>query len=829
MGSSLKAFGSIALKEGNQTPSILLHSSVIESTKAEKKKIPYGLLQEILSLSRSGITFILPSYTFSFCSTGIFDVTATKSETGALADLVHAYLPGSIRSLDPIYSHVFIGPLSTDLSEIHGETTFGKGSIFEKMEELNAYVGILNVEWKYATIFHRYEELAHVPYRYYKTFEGILKGYDGHSLCTKAEMYVRDLDINPVNDMNLALPLLCEQKSFKRLKDHGNHLEFVKINDLRRVAIQMLDNDAWSLIANKNAAKLRQYQIQTKQTSPTYNIAIIGPGNIDPFGEKLLKYLTKKIPTKSFCVWTCPFGQMFESILDASSHFSKKPFDIIISPANSSDFNLKEDISLFKNKVERYLDLIQSAAQRKGCRAILHRIDTPSTPRHSGLEKQIRERIDFYNNLIESISAKDENIIVIDQCMLSNQYNEHISDKRLFYIGKIGYSLPFSEILIKSWTSYISDLLGQSIRALVLDLDNTLWGGVVGEDGVDQLQIGGDFPGNCFYDFQSFLVSLESQGILLSIASKNNLADAEAAFKELKMPLKLKKFSAVKINWEEKYRSIKSIAYELNIGLSSILFIDDNPAEREKVKHILPEVHVLDLPSNPDEYVDSLQKYLFLSSAASPLDQKIDRRKSIEISQKISELQSSASENTLNDYLESLNISLSMEALSTSNIQRAEQLCHKTNQFNTTTTRYSARTLMEIKNSKDSSVLLIGHQSNDQSYEIMGLIVVSIEEESRIAVVDSYLLSCRILGRGIEETCVSWLAKKLHNNKEAKYLVGKLVPTERNQPAQGLYARLGFEPKGKGEWLYDLNNYESLPKPSHIKVEDKTHGDVFSL
>jgi FkbH-like protein len=164
-----------------------------------------------------------------------------------------------------------------------------------------------------------------------------------------------------------------------------------------------------------------------------------------------------------------------------------------------------------------------------------------------------------------------------------------------------------------------------------------------------------------------------------------------------------------------------------------------------------------------------------------------------------------------------------MEALSTSNIQRAEQLCQKTNQFNTTTTRYFARTLMEIENSKNCSVILIGHQSNDQSYEIMGLIVVRIEEESRIAVVDSYLLSCRILGRGIEETCVSWLAKKLHNDKEAKHLVGKVVPTQRNQPAQGLYARLGFEPKGKGEWLYDLNNYESLPMPTHINVEDKTH------
>ena len=113
--------------------------------------------------------------------------------------------------------------------------------------------------------------------------------------------------------------------------------------------------------------------------------------------------------------------------------------------------------------------------------------------------------------------------------MLSNQYHEYINDRRLFYIGKISYSLPFAEVLIKSWTSYISDLLGLSIRALILDLDNTLWGGIVGEDGIDQLQIGGDFPGNCFYDFQSFIVDLESQGILLSIASKNNYSDAEQA------------------------------------------------------------------------------------------------------------------------------------------------------------------------------------------------------------------------------------------------------------------------------------------------------------
>ena len=827
MESSLKAFGSIALKDCTQSSIILLHSSVISTTKAERKKIPYGLLQEILSLSRSGVTFALPSYTFSFCSTGIFDVNKTKSETGILADLVHTYLPGSIRSADAIYSHVFIGPLSKELSKIHGETTFGRGSIFEELERLNAYVGVLNVGWEYATIFHRYEELARVPYRYYKVFEGILRGYDGHDLFTKAEMYVRDLNIDPVNDMNLALPLLRECRSFKRLKDHSNSLELVQIDDLREVATRMLKNDAWSLVANKTVAKLRQHQLKAKEASPQYNIAIIGPGNVDPFGEKLKNHLSETIPSKTFNIWTCPFGQMFESALDVSSYFSENPFDIIISPANSYDFNLKEDISQFKRKAERYLDLMQAAAQKKECRVILHRLDMPSTSRQSGLEKQIREKVDFYNNLLELIAAKNDKIVIVDQCMLSEQYNQRITDKRLFYIGKIGYSLPFAEVLVKSWASYIADLLGFSIRAIVLDLDNTLWGGVVGEDGVNQLQIGGDFPGNCFYDFQSFLVTLASQGILLSIASKNNMADAESAFKELMMPLEMKMFSCLKINWEEKHHSIRSIASALNIGLSSILFVDDNPAEREEIRHFLPEVHVLDLPSKPEEYVDSLQKYLLLSSA-SRLSDNIDRHKSIEISQKISELELSASENTLNDYFMSLNISLSMEALSISNIQRAEQLCQKTNQFNTTTTRYSARKLLEIESSKDSRVILIGHQSSDQPYEVMGLVVARIDEESRIAFIDSYLLSCRILGRGIEETCVSWLATRLYNNKAARLLVGKVIATQRNKPAQGLYAKLGFEQQGQGEWFCDLEQYESLPLASHIKIQDKSHEHLFS-
>lgn len=807
---------------------IVLHSSIVSIAKTENGNIPYQLLQEILSLSRKGLTFALPSYTFTFCSTGVFDINTTNSETGVLADLVHSYLLPSIRSADPIYSHVFIGPLSKELSEIHGKTTFGKGSIFEKLEQLNAYIGVLNVGWEYATIFHRYEELAQVPYRYYKTFQGTLRGYDGNCLLTKAEMFVRDLDINPINDMNLALPLLRERQSYKEIKDESSTLSFVQIRDLREVAIQMLDNDEWSLVANKNSAKLRHDEMQRKKDSSTYNIAIMGPGNVDPFGEKLLFYLKESIRSRLFNVWTCPFGQMNESVLDPSSDFNKQAFDLIISPANSSDFNLKEDILQFKEKVGRYLDVIQLAIQNKGCKAILHRIDSPSAPRYTNLEKMIRERVDFYNNRLESISEKNESIIVIDQCMLSNQYNLGVVDRRLFHIGKIGFSLPFAEILVKSWTSYISDFLGLSIRAIVLDLDNTLWGGIVGEDGVEQLQIGGDFPGNCFYEFQSFLNDLVSQGLLLSVSSKNNFSDAEAAFKQLKMPLTLNKFSSIQINWDEKYLSIQKIANELNLGLSSILFIDDNPAEREKVRHLLPEVHVLELPSNPEEYVDTLQKYLFLSGSSSGLHKQVDRRKSIEISKKINELRSNTSNDSLDRYLANLNIGLAMENLSASNIQRAEQLCQKTNQFNTTTTRYSASNLKELDTSRNSSVILIGHESKDQAYEIMGLIVISIDEYRCFGIIDSYLLSCRILGRGIEEACIAWLAAKLCNNKKLKCIVGKVTPTRRNKPAQAIYEKLGFSVK-HDEWFYDLKNHNTLSIPNHIKIKDQMSGDFPSL
>ena len=167
-----------------------------------------------------------------------------------------------------------------------------------------------------------------------------------------------------------------------------------------------------------------------------------------------------------------------------------------------------------------------------------------------------------------------------------------------------------------------------------------------------------------------------------------------------------------------------------------------------------------------------------------------------------------------------------MENLSASNIKRAEQLCQKTNQFNTTTSRYSARALLEIDKREGSNVILIGHKSNDQAYEIMGLLVVFIKEDDCIGMVDSYLLSCRILGRGIEEACISWLAAKLHNNKKIKYLAGKVFPTERNKPAQGLYEGLGFQ-SNNNEWLYELKNHKSLPLASHIKIVSKINGDLF--
>ena len=143
--------------------------------------------------------------------------------------------------------------------------------------------------------------------------------------------------------------------------------------------------------------------------------------------------------------------------------------------------------------------------------------------------------------------------------------------------------------------------------------------------------------------------------------------------------------------------------------------------------------------------------------------------------------------------------------------------------------RYSASKLLEINRSKNSAVILIGHQSNDQHYEVMGLIIVHITNERRIAYVDSYLLSCRVLGRGIEETCIAWLTRKLYNLGAANYVVGKVVPTRRNEPAQSFYGNIGFEKNSDGEFTYSVDKYKSLSLESHIKIQDNSEENLFSL
>ena len=231
--------------EKNNSNTLLLHSSLLYKNKSVFKESIYEIKNAIEDLSREGFTFILPSYTFSFIKDKFFSTIYSKSETGILSDLIHQDLCGSIRSSHPIYSHVFIGPDSEKMSSLLGITTFGEESIFEFLEKINASIALLNCGWEYATIFHRYEELNKVSYRYYKKFKGKIKHYDEKLKNIEVKMFVRNLELNPINDMNLALDILKTKGSFCKFVSDNFNLTSASVLDIKSTCMYLLNKNVF--------------------------------------------------------------------------------------------------------------------------------------------------------------------------------------------------------------------------------------------------------------------------------------------------------------------------------------------------------------------------------------------------------------------------------------------------------------------------------------------------------------------------------------------------------------------------------------------------------
>jgi FkbH-like protein len=363
--------------------------------------------------------------------------------------------------------------------------------------------------------------------------------------------------------------------------------------------------------------------------------------------------------------------------------------------------------------------------------------------------------------------------------------------------------------LAREWLRYLQPLSGKVAKVLVVDLDHTLWGGVVGEDGPGGIQLEEERQGAPYRALQRALLDLTRRGILLAIASKNNPEDAlEVIDRHPAMLLRRQHFSAMRIHWREKTESLREIAAELNVGLDAVAFLDDNPVERRLVRTELPEVLVVDLPADPWQYAATVRDCAFFERLS--LSQEDLRRGELYASEKTRvALESSCL--TREDFLRSLAQIVEIALVNAATLARVAQLTQKTNQFNLTTRRYSEQQMGDLLRQPGARVFSIRVKDR---YGDNGLVGVAItRDQGETWELDTFLLSCRVIGRGVESALLAYVTEQALLAKKTR-LEGWFLPTQKNAPAREFYSTHGFQAvKETGDgvlWGIDLRAAASV-------------------
>ena len=426
-------------------------------------------------------------------------------------------------------------------------------------------------------------------------------------------------------------------------------------------------------------------------------------------------------------------------------------------------------------------------------------------------EEGQRIRLESINqDVIALVRDKFPRVALFDQERVEARHGKaNVRDDRLWYMASMPYSDSFLPVMAAEYLRFLRPLKGLTRKCLVLDLDNTLWGGVIGEDGPHQIKIGGTAaPGNAFADFQRTLEALNRRGILLALCSKNNPDDVWPVFEtHPDMILRRTHFAAARINWQNKAANLREIAHELNLGLDSLVFLDDNPAERGLVRQELPEVLTPEMPRDPALYTRLLQGLDVFETLAlteedkrrAQLYQEQQARKELE--ERLTPTEGGSGD--LTEYLAALKMTVTLAEATPFILPRIVQLINKTNQFNMTTRRYTEAQVQAMALAPTEwGVYSVNVADRFGDSGLTGVAIVRKETESWE--IDSFLLSCRVLGRGVEDALLTYLVNRARNAAAAE-LRGVFLPTSKNAPAAGFYERQGFQVgAGEGQWTLSL-------------------------
>ncbi len=422
------------------------------------------------------------------------------------------------------------------------------------------------------------------------------------------------------------------------------------------------------------------------------------------------------------------------------------------------------------------------------------------------------------NMIMSEIFSQDENIYLIDSEIWFNDKID-LDINKLWYTVKVPYSNNIFLNSITTFNSILDGVLGKSKKIIILDLDNTLWGGIIGDDGIDGIKLGGhDYLGEAFLDFQKELKKLKRRGILLAICSKNNEKIAIDTIKNhSEMILKKDDFVTWRINWDDKATNIQSLMNEINLGLDSAVFLDDNPLERDLVKKALNEIEVPDLPLDPTNYSSFLRSLNYFESSTLT---KEDFARSKMYKENIKRIESKKPNFSFDRWIKSTESKLKCIKINNSNIERAIQLFNKTNQMNLSTRRLNREEFLEWIKEKNRFVFLYSLKDRFGDLGIIGL--VSLEINLKDAMIVDFILSCRAMGRNIENMILSHIRKFLIE-KEKDSITAVYKKTSRNSPILDMLKKSDFEEITK--YTFKRNNisiyFKSDPNIKFEEINDK--------
>lgn len=491
--------------------------------------------------------------------------------------------------------------------------------------------------------------------------------------------------------------------------------------------------------------------------------------------------------------------------------------DKYLQPYLFSDNQRKNFINEKLSEIKILINKIQENSKAK---ILLHNFDIPLYSPLGIVENKQNfgfiESIEILNLKLKNVYKTDNQTYIFDyNSFCSKVGKDNIIDYKMYYLGDIKIDWNYLPELCYNYISYIKPLLSLTKKCIVLDLDNTLWGGIIGEEGLEGIKLGPTSEGRPFVEFQKYLLSLFSRGIILAVNSKNNYDDAIQVFIEHPyMILKEKHFASMQINWNDKISNMKAIAQEINIGTDSLVFFDDDKLNREIIKKALPEVLVVDLPDDPSLYLKTLME-LNDFNILQITDEDKKKGKMYAEQRKRSELLVVASDIT--EYLKTLGITVKIEKANNFTIPRISQLTQKTNQFNLTTKRYLEEDIKKF--ASDENYLVISAKVEDKFGDngITGLAI--IEKDHNRWFIDTFLLSCRVIGRKIEETILAYIIEQA-KKENAKILEGEFIPTKKNIPAKDFFKNNNFKliNKNNNNEIWQYNIIKGYNYPDIIKV-----------